>query len=94
MESKVHELEKVVWGVIPVYNYNGVLVEKLRNGYRVFGQTCNTVDEVDEIILNACSSLSESLYKPEKLTVTVSGASNSCQNTESGIIGSPDDLVG
>jgi len=87
MESKAHELEGVNWGVIPIVNYHGILVEKIPLGYKVLGQTCNTVDEVYTIIQNACSVLSESIYQPEKLTVTVSGASNSCQNTESGIIG-------
>jgi len=81
MESK-HELDLVDWGVIPIYNYKGILVERLVVGYRVFGISVNTPDEVDEIILNACSSLSESIYQPEKLTVTVSGLSNSCSNPE------------
>jgi len=56
-----HELEKVSWGVIPIYNYKGILVEKLIGGYKVFGQTCIKPEEVDLIIQESCSILSESI---------------------------------
>lgn len=61
MDKQIHELEKVEWGVIPIYNYHGTLVEKLVGGYRVFGQTCIKPEEVDLIIQNSCSILSESI---------------------------------
>lgn len=44
-----------------IFNYKGILIEKLVGGYRLFGTTCNTEEEVLEIIQNATSSLSESI---------------------------------
>ncbi|MES2382369.1 MAG: hypothetical protein V4538_15085 [Bacteroidota bacterium] len=73
MSKEQHELETVNWGVIPIYNYSGTLVEKLVGGYRVYGQTCNTPHEVDLIIMNACSILSESIYKGETVSVVNNG---------------------
>jgi len=75
MDSK-HELEKVNWGVMGIYNYKGTLIEKLIGGYRVLGRTCNTPDEVDEIIREACSSLSESI-PPDRSSFTVKGDNGS-----------------
>ncbi len=69
--DNVHELEKVNWGVIPIYNYGGINVERLVGGFRVFGQTCNSPHEVDLIIMNACSILSESIVNP--VTIVNSG---------------------
>jgi hypothetical protein len=61
-----HELEKVNWGVIPIYNYNGVLVTKKTMGYYVFGISVNTPEEVDEVIQNSCSILNESIVVKDK----------------------------
>lgn len=59
-----------------VFNYKGCLVEKIIGGYRLFGQTCTTEEEVETIILNACSSLNESIVTVENRN---DGAIN-CQN--------------
>lgn len=56
-----HELETVVWGIIPLYNYNGVLVTKTSNGYTIFGREVRTPKEVDDEIDKARLSLSKSL---------------------------------
>lgn len=88
MESKVHELEKIKWGVIPITVYRGCLVTKLVGGFEIFNTKVKTTHEVDAIIDKAGVSLKDSI------TVDATSGSNSCQNTESGIIGSPDDLVG
>lgn len=66
MEHK-HKLETVEWGVIPIYNYNGTLVEKLVGGYRVFGKTCIKPSEVDDIIQESCSILSESIVTTQTI---------------------------
>jgi len=47
------------------FNYGGVLVTRLVGGWEVFGQKVTTPEEVDEIIMNACSILNESIYKPD-----------------------------
>ena len=73
-----HELETVNWGVMGIYNYNGTLVEKIIGGYKVLGQSCIKPNEVDEIILNACSILNESI-------VTIGNKNNgemNCSNDE------------
>ena len=49
-----------------IFNYKGILIEKLVGGYRLFGTTCNTEEEVLEIIQNATSSLSESIVVLDK----------------------------
>lgn len=72
-----HELEKVRWGVIPIYCYKGTLVEKIIGGYKVLGQTCVKPEEVDEIIMNACSILNESV-----VTVKTDTGNNVCINSE------------
>lgn len=82
MDSK-HELETVNWGVIGIYNYKGTLIERLVGGYRVFGQTCNTPQEVDIIIQNACSSISESINRGG-VTVDCSNGSNVAINSLGG----------
>lgn len=84
MKDKQHELDSVKWGIIPVTVYRGCLVTKIIGGFDIWGVKCYTGQEVDETIDKAGTILSESIYTPEKLTVTVSGASNSCQNSESG----------
>ncbi len=78
MESK-HELETVKWGVIPVYNYQGVLVEKIIGGYKVLNQTCIKPIEVDEVLKNACKSIEGSIV------VKASGGSISSQSSLGGI---------
>ena len=67
MEDK-HELEKVNWGVIPIYNYHGVLVTRIIGAYEVFGQRVKTPSEVDEVIQNTTSILNESIVTP---TITI-----------------------
>ena len=88
MESKVHELEKIMWGVIPITVYRGCLVTKLVGGFEIFNTKVKTPQEVDAIIDKAGVSLKDSI------TVDATSSSNCCQNTESGIIGSPDENNG
>jgi len=49
-----------------IFNYKGILIEKLVGGYRVFNQTCNTEEEVLTIIENSCSILNESIIVKDK----------------------------
>lgn len=56
-----HEIEKIKWGVIGITNYRGCLLEKLKDGYKVFGQKVSTPEQVDEVINNASKSLKYSL---------------------------------
>lgn len=80
MENK-HELETVTWGVIPIYNYSGVLVEKIIGGYKVLGQTCIKPSEVDEIISQAGKAIEGSI------TVKASNGSFTAQTDVGGMIG-------
>ena len=54
-------LEKIRFGIVPIANYKGVLLTKLKNGYKVFGQKVSTPQEVDVLIDNACESIKKSL---------------------------------
>jgi hypothetical protein len=56
-----HELEKIVWGIIPITVYRGCIVEKLIGGYKVFNTKCLTCKEVDNIIDNSEISLQKSI---------------------------------
>ncbi len=58
-----HPLEKVVWGIIPIVNYFGKLVTRLIGGYEIMGQKVKTPQEVDEVILKAEQSVSNSIVK-------------------------------
>lgn len=59
--NEKHFLETVMWGVIPIVNFNGVLVEKIIGGYRVLNQKCKNTDEVDEVIEGAGEHLKNSI---------------------------------
>jgi len=61
MESKAHELEGVVWGVIPITVYRGCLITKLIGGYEIWGTRCLTPQDIDQVIDKAGSILSESI---------------------------------
>ena len=61
MESKVHELEKIKFGVIPITVYRGCLVTKLVGGFEIFGQKVSKPEQVDEIIDKAGISLNDSI---------------------------------
>lgn len=56
-----HELEEVKWGVIPLYCYRGVLVEKIIGGYKVLNQTVIKTSEVDNVINEAEEYLRNSM---------------------------------
>ena len=70
-----HELETVLLEVMEMYRYKGCIVTKLIGGWEVFGVHCTKPEEVDEIIQNACSILSESL-------VVVNNGNYACTNTD------------
>lgn len=61
MKNEKHYLETISWGVIPVVNYRGVEVWKLKNGYKVFSQTVVSAEEVDGVIDGAGKSLENSI---------------------------------
>ena len=92
MESKVHELDDLKGE----RNYRGCLVTKLIGaGYSIWGINVSSGQEVDEVIDHAGNILLESISnRPEKITVKAGNGSFVAINSESGIIGSPDDLVG
>lgn len=46
-----------------IFNFRGVLVEQVIGGWRLLDKTVSTYEDVEETILNACSSLSESIPK-------------------------------
>ena len=56
-----HFLDNAVWGIIPIKNYRGVLVEKLTQGYRVLSKIVITAEQVDEKIDEANNSIKKSL---------------------------------
>lgn len=56
-----HSLETVKWGVIPVTNYKGCLVEKAIGGYMVLGEVVKTAADVDRKINEAIISIKNSL---------------------------------
>lgn len=57
-----HELEEVKWGVIPLYCYRGVLIEKIIGGYKVLGEMVIKPSEVDNVIDNAEEHLLNSMF--------------------------------
>lgn len=44
-----------------VFNFNGSLITQIVGGWQVMGVNCSTPDEVEEVILNACSIINESI---------------------------------
>lgn len=44
-----------------IFNFKGVLLEQIVGGWRLLNQTASSPEQVEEIILNACSSLNESI---------------------------------
>ncbi len=65
-EKEKHPLEMVKWGIIPICNYNGKLVTRLIGGYEIMGQKVKTPQQVDEVILKAEQSVSNSIVNPVK----------------------------
>ncbi|HRP30504.1 MAG TPA: hypothetical protein PKV73_01365 [Agriterribacter sp.] len=55
MKNKIekHRLEMVRWGVIPIVNYRGMLVEKTKSGYKIFKRELETPQDVDKAIDDA-----------------------------------------
>lgn len=45
-----HELLSRDWGFLRIINYRGVLVQKIHNGYVVFGKTVGSPEAVDKLI--------------------------------------------
>ena len=68
VKKDVYELKTVIWGVIPIVNYRGVLVTKIPMGYQVFNKKAISQEEVDEIIDNHLKSLEGSLINPDTTT--------------------------
>lgn len=56
-----HYLETVRWGVIPVINYKGHLLERIIGGYKILGSIAITPDEVDKKIESVNKSLNNSI---------------------------------
>lgn len=56
-----HFLDIAVWGIVPIKNYRGALVEKAGVGYKVFGDLVHTAKEVDKKIDQAANSVKNSL---------------------------------
>ncbi len=67
METKEkHPLRSINFGVIPITVYRGIILERLIGGYKLFGKTCITEKEVDEIIDASLVSLENSIVNPVK----------------------------
>ena len=47
--------------VLPFFNRNGVIIERLVGGFKVFGKKCLTLDQVDEVIEESKISLGKSI---------------------------------
>ena len=56
-----HPLKKLNFGVIPINNYRGCLVEKIIGGYKIFGTRVTTEEEVDEVIDKAGVTIKNSI---------------------------------
>jgi len=68
-----HPIEQIKFGVIPVVNYRGCLLEKIIGGFRILGSIVSTPEEVDEVIDQAHEKLS-------KTVVNNHDGSMNCQN--------------
>ena len=79
--NEKHFLETVMWGVIPIVNFNGVLVEKIIGGYHVLNQKCKNTDEVDEVIRLAQKSLSDSIERGKTVSVDAGSGNNVAFNS-------------
>ena len=58
-----HELEKTVWGIIPIVTYRAVSVTKIKDGFMVFKKYCKTPDDVDSLISTAENHIKNSIKK-------------------------------
>jgi len=58
MEAK--DIEKLKAGR-GEFNFNGNLCKQIIGGWVIHGVTCSTPEEVEEVILNACSIINESI---------------------------------
>jgi hypothetical protein len=47
--------------VLPFFNRNGVIIEKIIGGFRVFGKKCLTIEQVDDVIEEAKMNLQKSV---------------------------------
>lgn len=47
--------------VLPFFNRNGVIIERLCGGYRVFGKKCLTLEQVDDVIEESKINLQKSI---------------------------------
>lgn len=58
-----HYLERIIWPPIGIVNYKGLLVEKVKGGYKIFNQTVLTPEKVDEVLREAAEALNKSIAK-------------------------------
>jgi hypothetical protein len=58
-----HELETIVWGIIPCVTYRGCTVYKTESGYYIFNQEVLTPQDVDALIDLSLTTIQNSLTK-------------------------------
>jgi hypothetical protein len=58
-----HELETIVWGIVPCVNYRGCIVYKTESGYYIFNQEVLTPADVDALIDLSLTTIQNSLTK-------------------------------
>ena len=61
-----HELETIVWGIVPCVNYRGCTVYKTESGYYIFNQEVLTPADVDALIDLSLTTIQNSLTKQNK----------------------------
>lgn len=73
MKDQKHYLDKILRDVVPIGVYRGVLVEKLIGGWKVFGQTVVSAEEVDRVIDESLKGLKNSLKSGETGIISTLG---------------------
>ncbi len=58
---KNDNLTKDLYKAVKIENYRGVLIEKLNNGYKCFGISCEDLKRVDLVIENTSLALERSI---------------------------------
>lgn len=61
IEIKEHPLLKIRWGIIPIVNYNGVLVTKTKEGYSINKNNFKTTEEVDSFLEKTYKAIEKSI---------------------------------
>ena len=59
--TKQTPLTKSLESVLPFFNRNGVVVEILVGGFKIFGKKCLTIEQVDDVIEEAKMNLKKSV---------------------------------